>query len=161
MKKDRFIEIDTLRAVGCLLVLVYHAIWQSNKIAGSGFWLYEILGPEGRGFGGFLLLFIISGYIIPGSLRGRRIDGLIRFGITRFFRLYPSFWIVLILGALAKYSTLFDKRFLLGITMVPNMVGVEVVLGHLWTLELTLIFYTLIAFLFLVFGELGLGVLFF
>ncbi|WP_082780699.1 acyltransferase family protein [Cephaloticoccus primus] len=159
-KKLRFAEIDSLRAFGCVAVVVYHIIWQFNKVAGGGFWLYNLLGEEGNGFEGFLVFFIISGYVIPGSLRGERFLAVRRFAISRFFRLYPSFWFVLILGSLGKYRTLWDGRFWWGLTMLPSLAKVDIVLGHFWALEVTVISYVVLALLFLIFGKLRLRIVF-
>jgi len=158
--KSRFSEIDSLRAVACLAVTVYHVIWQFNKVAGSGVWLYDFLGEGGNGFEGFLVFFMISGYVIPGSLRGERVEAMKCFAFARFFRLYPSFWIVLVIGSLGKYTTLWNARFLWGLTMMPSLAGVEVVLGHFWALEVTAILYIFISSLYLVFGNLRLKVIF-
>jgi len=158
--KPYFFEIDSLRALGCIAVTVYHAIWKFNEVAGSGLWLYRLLGERGDGFQGFLVFFIISGYVIPESLRGDRVEAVRRFAISRFFRLYPSSWLVLILGALVNYGTLCDTRFWWGLTMVPSLVGVDLVLGHFWALEVTMIFCGIVALLYLFFGRFRFRVLF-
>jgi len=147
-----FTGIDCLRALGCIAVTAYHIIWVFNKVAGSGFWVYNLLG-EGYGFQGFLVFFIISGYIIPNSLKGERVPMLRRFGTSRFFRLYPSFFLVLILGSLIKYGTLIDGRFLYGLTLFPSVFSVEMVFGHFWALEVIVLSYALTSMLFLIFGK--------
>jgi len=155
-----FTGIDCLRALGCIAVTAYHIIWGFNKVAGSGFWVYDLLGKGGAGFQGFLVFFIISGYIIPNSLKGERVPMLKRFFGARFFRLYPSFLLVLILGSLGKYGTLRDSRFLYGLTLFPGAFGMEVVVGPFWALEVTAFSYVLVSVLFLLFGKLCMRVLF-
>jgi len=155
-----FMGIDCLRALGCIAVTAYHIIWAFNKVAGSGFWVYDLLGKDGAGFQGFLVFFIISGYIIPNSLKGERVPMLKRFGVSRFLRLYPSFLLVLILGSLAQYGTLNDSRFLYGLTLFPSVFDVEVVFGHFWALEVIVLSYALVSMLFLLFGKLYMRVLF-
>jgi|GEM_PF-228046 len=155
-----FTGIDCLRALGCMAVTTYHLIVEFHKVAGSGFWIFNLLGEKGSGFQGFLVFFIISGYIMPNSFRGERIPTLKRFGISRFFRIYPSFLIVLILGSLAKYGTLNDSRFLYGLTLFPSALGVGVVFGQFWALEVTVFSYVLVSMLFLLFGKLRMRVLF-
>jgi len=154
-----FMGIDCLRALGCIAVTAYHIIWVFNQVAGSGFWVYNLLG-EGYGFQGFLIFFIISGYIIPNSLRGERFSRLKYFGLSRFFRLYPSFLLVLILSSLAQYGTLNDSRFLYGLTLFPNIFDEELVFGHFWALEVIVLSYVLVSMLFLLFGKLRMRVLF-
>jgi len=158
--KPHFPEIDQLRAIGCIMVTVYHAIWKFKDVAGGGLWLYDLLGQRDDGFQGFLIFFIISGYVIPESLRGERIRAVKRFAISRFFRLYPSFLLVIILGSLIKYKTLYDKRFWWGLTMQPSLAGVERVFGHFWALEVTTIFYVTIALIYLLFGRVRLRAIF-
>jgi len=78
-----------------------------------------------------------------------------RFVIRRFWRLYPPFWTVLAWACIAKFSGLWDKHFLWGLTMLPSAVGVDNALGHFWTLEIELLFYLLLLTVFLVFGRLS------
>jgi len=156
VEKPRFSEIDSLRAVACACVIVYHIIWQFNKVTESGTWLYDWLGSGGLGLFGVMVFFAISGYVVPHSLRGTRVVGAKRFIIRRFWRLYPPFWAVLLWACIAKFATLWDKHFLWGLTMLPSAAGVENALGHFWTLEVELLFYMLLTVLFLVLGRLGL-----
>jgi len=156
VEKPRFSEVDSLRAVACICVIVYHSVWQFNKITESGTWLYDLLGNGELGVLGVMVFFAISGYVIPHSLRGARVVGAKRFIIRRFWRLYPPFWGVLLLACIAKFSTLWDGHFLWGLTMLPSAARVENALGHFWTLEVELLFYMLLAVLFLALGRLGL-----
>jgi len=154
--KLRFSEIDSLRAVACACVIVYHIVWQFNKVTESGTWLYDLCGHGGLGLFGVMAFFAISGYVIPDFLRGPRLAGAKRFVIRRFWRLYPPFWVVLLWACIAKFSTLGNKDFLWSLTMLPSAVGVNNVLGHFWTLEVELLFYVLLLVFSLLFGHSGL-----
>jgi len=106
-----------------------------------------------------MVFFAISGYVIPNSLRGARLAGAKHFIIRRFWRLYPPFWVVLAWACIAKFSNLWDKNFLWGLTMLPSAVGVDNALGHFWTLEVELLFYSLLLVLFLLSGRSGVSAL--
>src|SRR5262249_17779929 len=108
-----------LRAVACLLVVVAHyfeAFLQSHQTTASlalfppltelptpGFLrAFPWLATHGFPFGGVgvALFFLVSGFVIPFSLQKNSLGG---FFVRRFFRLYPTLWValLLILGILA------------------------------------------------------------
>jgi len=146
---QRFSEIDSLRAVACALVVFAHS---AGGISSS------ILSELARGGGvyGVLLFFAISGYVVPSSLRGERWVGLKRFAIRRFWRLYPPLWFTLIVVGLGvKPSVIKDGSLIWGLTMIPSLAGAPLVQGPFWTLEIELVFYITVAFLFLILGHLN------
>gem|GEM_PF-3547005 len=66
LPKKRFSEIDSLRAIACALVIIFHAgLWPA--------WLHDLL-VNTLGFGaiGVVMFFAISGFLIPYSLSGSR-----------------------------------------------------------------------------------------
>jgi len=143
---QRFSEVDSLRAVACALVVLSHSGFPNTASMLSGL-------VRGGGLYGVLLFFAVSGYVIPSSLRGERWNGLKCFVIRRFWRLYPPLWFALGLVVLGvKSSVVKDGSLVWGATMLPSLGGAPLVLGVLWTLEIELVFYLVIAFLFLVFG---------
>lgn len=100
-----------------------------------------------------LLFFFISGFVIPFSLKNK--EGAVRrFIISRFFRLYPVFWLSLLVTAWAMWAT--DRvsytpfEFLANATMLPNLMNAQYICGIIWTLYIELIFYTLCVLLFVV-----------
>jgi len=157
--KPRFSEIDSLRAVACALVIVGHSV----KIFGVA--SAERVGPVNAVLGGFgilgvYLFFIISGFVIPQSLRGRRGFGLRSFIIRRFWRLFPPFWVA---GGIAYFSGAYNIRgntLAYGATMCPSLFGQPYLLGHFWTLEIEVYFYLAVSAVFLVFGRLGFKTIF-
>jgi len=150
--KKRFSEIDSLRAIACTLVILFHAGVSSP-------WLHKVLiNTFGIGSVGVTLFFAISGFVIPDSLRGERWKGTKRFALRRFWRLYPPFWIALLLTWWidARYEA---ARLPWDAIMLPSFGPFGSGFRHFWTLELELIFYLSIAVLFLVCGRLGWKVL--
>jgi len=148
----RFGEVDSLRAIACALVIIYHTIGFFDGIASNSYGLSVF--SRGLGVLGVLLFFAISGYVVPSSLRGTRVRGVKKFAIRRFFRLWPTFWLSLILIFLADYNQFSVRQLLVGGTMFPSLFGVSAIGGHFWTLEVELIFYIIVALLFGVFRTL-------
>jgi len=148
VKKLRFSEVDSLRAVACALVILGHA---GRPMASS------ILSELARGSGlfGVLLFFAISGYVVPSSLRGGRWGGVKNFAIRRFWRLYPPLWFAVVVACVADPSIIKDGRLPWGLTMLPSLSGAGLVQLHFWTLEIELVFYLIIASLFFIFGGLN------
>ena len=70
------------------------------------------------------LFFIISGFVIAISMEGKSAR---QFAFGRFIRLYPTFWICLLLTALTLYSWgAADQHYSLGtflanLTMIPHL----------------------------------------
>jgi len=156
--KHRFSEVDSLRAIACALVIIYHAALVFFRVASDGFGV--VANSRGLGLLGVLLFFAISGYVIPSSLRGKRWAGIKYFLIRRFFRLWPTFWVSVILIYLGNFSHSSLSQMLVNMTMFPSLFGVRGIGGHFWTLEIELIFYLATTILFLVFGSLKWRVVF-
>lgn len=143
----RLAHIDTLRALAALLVGCAH-VWEgflpfSNQGANDSIKSW----PRYFDFGitGVVLFFAISGFVIYGTLRGPRADAGRRFVITRFFRLYPAYWVSM-LAALSFIWWWQGQVITAGlveanITMVPSIFGQNHIIGLYWTLETELVFY--------------------
>jgi len=143
VKKSRFSEVDSLRAVACLAVIICHALATFRSGVGGDIWISK--AEKSFGYFGVLVFFIISGYVIPFSLRGKRLAGVKRFAIRRFWRLYPPFWIALTLNYFANFDSFTVSDLAWGATMFPSLVGVGFIAGHFWTLEIELAFYVILA----------------
>lgn len=76
---------------------------------------------------GVVLFFLISGFIIPNSLKPG--SSLSRFFISRVFRLYPVYWVVLgVIFFSAPYlhqsqTSYSSFEVLANVTMMPNLFG--------------------------------------
>jgi len=110
---------------------------------------------------GVLLFFAISGFVIPSSLRGLPWKGFKVFVIRRFWRLYPPFWCAVLIAWLVdpweKTIKLIPWR--MSMLPVPHWSALAIA-AHFWTLQVELVFYIIVGLLFLIFGRLGLRVLF-
>ena len=144
---DRFAHIDTLRAVAALMVACAH-VWerflpvarQSGEAAGKSFTRYFEFGITG-----VVLFFAISGFVIYGTLRGPREGTGRRFAITRFFRLFPAYWVSVLAGLVFIWWwqgwPITWPMVAANFTMVPDLFGQSPIMGLYWTLGTELVFY--------------------
>jgi peptidoglycan/LPS O-acetylase OafA/YrhL len=77
-----------------------------------------------------------------------------RFVISRFFRLYPAYWLslsaALVVLVLAAHQHVNAPEVAANVTMLQQFFGIENVLGIYWTLQIELIFYALCVGLFII-----------
>ena len=155
--KKRIYQIDLFRFLAALSVVLYHYLFKAynaddvtslNFIEIGGFFKYGYLGVN--------LFFIISGFVISLSIKNR---SSIKFLISRVSRLYPVYWIcvlltfiVIILFGTQKYTADFIQ-FLLNLTMFQNYISVENIDGVYWTLFVEMKFYIFIIGLYLILNK--------
>ena len=108
-----------------------------------------ILGYWDLGKVGVALFFFVSGFVIPFSLF-RPEAPLQNFAISRFFRLYPIYWVSLAVMLLLGISqmTMSPALILANFTMFQKFIGFPDINGVAWTLQIELMFYILCAILF-------------
>lgn len=135
-KELRFEWMDAPRGAAAILVLVRHYF----RLADLG----PVAAYIDPGTMGVVAFFCISGYAIPWSvLRSPTTVG--QFMMGRAFRLYPAYWVSLVLAAMAAPVAL--SAFVANVTMVQRFTGMPDVVGVYWTLQIEVIFYALIAIL--------------
>jgi peptidoglycan/LPS O-acetylase OafA/YrhL len=138
-------ELDSLRGLAILLVLLFHGMAPVQNAA---------LSPAGRiifklslyGWGGVNLFFVLSGFLITGILLDSRdrADYYRRFYIRRALRILPALYAILILlmiGGWIKWRFL-----LLSMVFLANcapLLGVPLQYGPLWSLAVEEHFYLL------------------
>jgi len=137
----RFSEIDSLRAIACALVILAHSSEEA---------VVRSLGQLG-----VMIFFAISGFVIPSSLRGARWTGVRHFAIRRFWRLYPPFWVTLLLMYFGGEGGRSLFMWFSGATMVPEYFGSGFLSPHFWTLQVEVVFYIVLSVLFLLLGRLS------
>lgn len=156
MTAARLDHIHGLRAVAALMVVIQHAM-QVAQVHGSA--LFDpVLETVNLGRFGVVLFFLISGFVIPFSLKGER--PLRTFAIGRFWRLYPAYWLsipfIAAIGFANAGSTDIPRSLaamnpgyvLANMTMVQNLMAVpNIGLGY-WTLNCEIVFYFACALLF-------------
>ncbi|WP_285424432.1 MULTISPECIES: acyltransferase [unclassified Pseudomonas] len=143
---NRLAYLDALRGIAALLVVFTHLF---VPVVGH-VWVFDNLIDPGKL--GVLWFFMISGVVIPYSLKPVA-DGAQRFLISRFMRLYPAYWLSLLLFVLMlklSGATLPSwPQIVANLTMVQAALGFDDVVGLYWTLFIELVFYALCLALFL------------
>ena len=151
----RLTEIDALRGVAAIAVVLFHYTTRYME-------LYKFDGAPTLSFPfghyGVNLFFIISGFVIFMTLEKTRRP--LDFVVSRFSRLFPVFWVsIFITFAVTHALGLPGKLVEFGsavanMLMFHNLLRVPHVDGVYWTLEVELLFYCGMFFLFRI-GKLG------
>lgn len=146
----RFGEIDGLRGIAALIVLISHYTWaydyHFNLMPAHRFhFLYGDLGVE--------IFFIISGFVIYMTLN--KVSALRDFAMSRFSRLYPTYWLCMLITLLVitvfPVPTIGHYSFsevLMNFTMVQGVFNVRHIDQVYWSLEVELFFYVIMALIF-------------
>jgi peptidoglycan/LPS O-acetylase OafA/YrhL len=144
----RLAYIDSLRAIAAMLVVWTHVselfINVGPRAAASG-WVHDLAVRIGAGRLGVVTFFAISGFVIPFSIKLGHRHPVREFLVTRFFRLYPAYWLSIPLGIFAC-QWLWGRSFslseiLVNLTMLETLFDVTPAIGLYWTLAVELVFY--------------------
>lgn len=139
---NRILELESLRGIAALSVLYYHYTYFFRRKLNYAF--SDLLDFE-FGHHGVALFFIISGFVIFMSLD--RISSIREFLYKRFVRLYPTYWICLLITLLVllfnntnEFNFTFKEK-LLNILMFQGLFNIKNVDGSYWSLLPELFFY--------------------
>lgn len=142
---SRLLYLDALRGIAALLVVLTHLL---EPLFGD-WWLFRQWLDPGKL--GVLWFFMISGMVIPGSLGPQ--GGVRRFVVSRFLRLYPAYWLSLLLYlAMLKLNGLPVPgwpQIAANLTMMQLALGHPDVIGLYWTLFIEWVFYGVCVLLYL------------
>ncbi|MFI7382812.1 acyltransferase family protein [Streptomyces sp. NPDC049813] len=158
----RLAAVDGLRLVAAGAVAAYHYVgtptphfWgRAHDLAQAAPVLHAVAG---YGWLGVEAFFLISGFVICMSCWGRTPA---QFAVSRVSRLFPLYWAVVLIIAVAGTVTVAlghrsgaptDLRTTLGnLTMIPSPLGLDLTDGVAWTLWVEARFYLLMAVLLLI-----------
>jgi peptidoglycan/LPS O-acetylase OafA/YrhL len=139
----RYSELDSLRGVAALLVVLFHFTMGKNQ-ADLGFKL---------GTTGVDLFFIISGFVISMSIE--RVSSGLEFVINRASRLYPTYWasvtvtfIVISIYTFYKQGFVRVTDYLGNLTMFQYYLNIPNLDDPYWTMIVEMLFYMFILILF-------------
>lgn len=148
--KARYYELDLIRFIAALVVVLFHYLFRGN--AGSTPYTDLIFSQNIElfkyGYLGVDLFFIISGFVILMTARNNIPTKFIR---SRFLRLYPVYWLCLIITAVfiaVSQDSAFNISLLqiLGnLTMIQEALKIESIDGVYWSLFVEIKFYALVA----------------
>ena len=148
----RILELDALRAIAAINLVLFHFTWvYAEKFGYSsdlGFkWPFGAYGVE--------MFFILSGFVNSMSLlrRGKPVD----FVAARLIRIIPIFLLVIIanlwiLQLAPMNQPVSSGQFLANMTLLPRVLGYECVDPVMWTLQIEMMFYATLVILFRVGG---------
>jgi peptidoglycan/LPS O-acetylase OafA/YrhL len=141
---DRFLELDVLRGIAALAVVLFHYSIHAVKYFGDFPFRFE------AGKYGVSLFFCVSGFVIFWTLE--RSKTLADFAFSRFSRLYPTYWAAILLWWLVTVvvfgNDFWPLAYAVNVTMLQSFVGVPDLSEPFWTLGIELAFYFWMAVLF-------------
>ncbi|PJG48625.1 acyltransferase [Sphingobium sp. LB126] len=142
LSSGRLTELDALRGLGALCVLVFHYSTRFHELFPQAAHVpFSFLGGNYR----VLLFFTISGFAIFFTLD--RIGTVADFAVNRFARLYPAYLVAMLLTLgieyLARASQLLigPGAILANFTMLQGFAFLPEVDGAYWTLTVEIAFY--------------------
>jgi peptidoglycan/LPS O-acetylase OafA/YrhL len=152
-KHTRLRALDGLRLLAALMVCLYHYSGRGGQITHSWGASPRDLFPglsavAAYGCLGVQLFFVISGFVICMSSWGRTLGDFFR---SRVSRLYPAYWVAIVIVTAACVLLPSISRplrlheILVNLTMLQQPTGVNRVLGVCWTLWIEARFYLLFA----------------
>lgn len=144
-KGSRILWLDSLRGLAAFIVAVLHLYEALRNYYPASFFgkttplSYLVADFFNLGKVGVVVFFVISGYVIPFTLRNKKIS---QFLTNRFYRLYPAYWfsiivLVLVIGVQSV------PALLVNLTMFQRFVGMPDINPVFWTLQIELIFYAI------------------
>lgn len=148
-RPQRLQFVESIRFVAGALVVVQHFTEIHREVA-----LFDAIAHLGPGVMGVMLFFLVSGYVVPMSVRG---DGLVLapFFLRRLFRIYPLMLVALALATVLGASRILPhwsfaaaaggQVWLANLLLIQEYVGVRPILGVTWTLSLEFVWYGLFA----------------
>ncbi len=147
--KSKNLSVHALRGLSAFLVLLHHEFSRNTD-----YWNFSTSFID-LGRVGVVSFFLISGFVIRGSIGKRNISS---FLFLRFFRLFPIYWLALMTYLVAcnfasesakdQASIASDsafnvnvRDFVLNLTMFQEILGLKSMLPPAWTLSIELMFY--------------------
>lgn len=145
LQPSRLEWVDALRGLAAISVVLLHFLETEFRDTET-FQSFENVFNLGKF--GVVLFFCISGFVIPRSIKRTAPAPLIHFWISRFFRLYPAYWLSMVAALLFLSAPYTLPKVLANVTMMPKLFGMGDLVGVYWTLQIELIFYLLVSVLF-------------
>ena len=146
-------ELDSLRGIACLMVLVFHGFGNHYTAVGLESIPRTVVQISGYGWTGVNLFFVLSGFLITGILLNSREERgyYKRFYIRRVLRILPAYLGVILLLIGLSSAEMIDREVswsFIGLSLVylsnlTQFFGVPLQYGVLWSLAVEEHFYLL------------------
>lgn len=155
----RWLYVDSIRGIAALAVVYVHIaeIAYKNKYTTNAveYFAFKIFSEYiDLGKIAVVMFFAVSGFVIPFSLLKASKAPLRGFAISRFFRLYPAYWVSIALALaiipLVRGDVFTLTQIIANVTMLQQFLGQQNILGVYWTLQIEIVFYVVSAMLFYV-----------
>jgi peptidoglycan/LPS O-acetylase OafA/YrhL len=151
IESGRLRYIDALRGIAAILVLWLHVAnsyrTMSPQTAAHARWFGDFILQIDIGRVGVVVFFLISGFVIPFSIKPASAAPVTGFAIRRLFRIYPAYWLSVPIAAFVFFwqnGEPFGVRdFLVNMTLLQDIFGVHPAEGVYWTLLVEFGFYAL------------------
>lgn len=155
---NRIYQIDLFRFIAAISVVLFHYLFRgwARGDDRSDVYFSQIGYFFKYGYLGVDLFFIISGFVITLSIKHKSIS---KFITSRFSRLYPIYWICVVLTFLViilygnpRYNADL-KQFFYNLSMFQNYINVQNIDGVYWSLFIEMKFYIFIIGVYLILNK--------
>ncbi len=143
-KTKRILELDALRAIAALNLLLFHFTYVFESKYGGFSSSLGFSFPYGKY--GVQLFFMLSGFVNAMTLLRKRKPA--DFVAGRFIRIFPSFWLVVLLNVFlfSMFPLFFQESVavdttIANMTVMPNLFGYGCMEPVTWTLQIEMLFY--------------------
>lgn len=144
--KNKIIGIQVIRAISAILIVLYHYTNRYNDmdyVAKHDIWAIDL----SWGCYAVITFFFISGFLTASNICDNTPP--ILFLKKRINRLYPTFWIAMIITFIITFlchmGDVGISDFFINFTMLPQIFGKKPVDGVYWTQQYEIIFYIVVA----------------
>lgn len=146
---NRLYQIDLLRIISAFMVMIYHYSFRGYYSQVYCSVEFPVLGRFGKyGYLGVSLFFLISGFVILMSIQNKTLSEFIK---SRFLRLYPTYWLCLLITYFLTQTSgndLFSVsrlQLIANATMFNGFVKIPYVDSVYWSLLVEMKFYIIMA----------------
>jgi len=154
-RRDRLRYIDTLRGIAALLVVWLHSVQtlaRVNPQTGHNAYI-DLIEQIDVGHVGVVVFFLISGFVIPFSIKRDAPAPARAFLVKRFFRIFPAYWLSVPFAAVAIWwlwkQSFGGRELAWNFTLLQSALGYRNAEGVYWTLPVEIVYYVLCAALLL------------
>lgn len=134
---QRILTLEVVRGVAAAMVLFHHSFAASSP--GYEEWTRTFVDP---GRVGVVMFFVVSGFVIPLSLDRQSLPV---FVVRRLFRLFPVYWVALVLYLLidptVRAGDVSVVMWVANVLMVQGLLPIATVIPTAWTLGIEIAFY--------------------